>query len=75
MYDEDEKTFTIMNSRDVSIQTIQQLFAEKTYRLWEPKIQGQTDWEGNKMVKLVRMVDNHPTSRNGRPDDGLIRKY
>lgn len=52
-YNEQTKTFTILNSREISRKTIQEIFSRESYDGWQPQVQFFPDREGNKIVKLI----------------------
>lgn len=53
VYNEETKIFTILNSSEISIETIQQIFSKYKYDYWKPNVEKLTDSEGNKTAKLI----------------------
>lgn len=53
VYAEDAKTFVILNSKEISLEAIQQVFSEHSYTIWQPEVGREPDSQGNKTVKLV----------------------
>lgn len=53
LYNEQTKTFTILNSKEISSEKITEAFATRLYDGWQPKIKKSTDNEGNKRINLI----------------------
>jgi 2-polyprenyl-3-methyl-5-hydroxy-6-metoxy-1,4-benzoquinol methylase len=53
IYNEVTKKFTILNSSEVSIETIQDIFSKHKYDGWQPEVESLADSEGNKIAKLI----------------------
>lgn len=53
IYDAVTKKFTILNSREISLENIQKVFQRSSKGYWKPEIEGFVDSEGNKIVNLV----------------------
>ncbi|CDZ79603.1 bifunctional 3-demethylubiquinone-9 3-methyltransferase/ 2-octaprenyl-6-hydroxy phenol methylase [Candidatus Rubidus massiliensis] len=58
IYNEVTKKFTILSSREISVETIQEVFSKYKYDGWQPEVENLTDSEGNKIVTLIMIVPN-----------------
>lgn len=52
-YSNQRKEFTVLDSSKISREFIKKILAEKDYHGWQPKVQDNTDGEGNKIIKLA----------------------
>ena len=76
-YNANSRDFTILNSSNVSIETIEEIFANQNFQAWQSQVQNKIDQYGNRLVTFIPITDRvlpEEAKRLGRDRKGLVQE-